>query len=177
MLFVGLFFLLFLTGNASNVNDVLVKLKTPKKGTALETYILTEADINAFTEVAIQSKKRLGVKKVAFDLRPGAFHTKALINMEEVQLTGFSVRMFKAVLSGVQTLEAEGRFVNSGGKVSYQVESARFNNIPVPAWLVNSVIGYLGQKQPPHIDITEPFDWPYGIRDVKVVQDKVVVIR
>lgn len=168
----------FPAGNASKVNRVLVKLQQPKQGATLESFVLSEADINAFTEVAIQSKKRLGVKKVEFEFRPGGvFYTRALINMDEVELTGFAVRMFKSVLSGVQTLEAEGKLTSLAGKGTYQVQRARFNNIPVPAWLVNSVIGFLGKRQPPHIDVTEPFEWPYGVRDVKVVQDQVVIIR
>lgn len=162
---------------ASRVNEVLVKLKEPKKGKSLETYILTEQEVNSFADAAIQSKKRLGIMKVSFDLKPGTFFTTALINMDDVKLSGFAFRMFKAVLSGTQRLEAEGKLLNTGGKGSYEVQSARFNNIPVPAFVVNAVIGYLGQRQPPHIDVTEPFTWPYGIRDVKIVTDKVVVIR
>ena len=67
---------------ASKVNEVLVKLKTPKQGSKVEVFVLDEADLNAFAEAAIQSKKRLGVQKVELDLKgAGRFQGTALINM------------------------------------------------------------------------------------------------
>lgn len=179
VLLVALFFLGTALGNgASKVNAVLEKLKEPKKGKALESFVLTQQEINDFTAIAVQSKKRLGVKQVTFNLKQaGTFHTKALVNMNDVKLEGFAFRMFKTVLSGVQTLEAEGKLTTNGGKGVYEVESARFNHIPVPAFLVNAVISFLGKRQPPHIDVTEPFAYPYGIKDIKIVPGKVVLIR
>ena len=162
---------------ASRVNEVLVKLKDSKRSEKQEVFVLTEEELTDFAEVAIQSKERVGVKKLQFDLREGGFSVKALINMDDVQLTGISFRLFKAVLSGTQTLEAEGKLTTQDGKGIFEVESARLNDISVPAWLVNAIISYLGKKQPPHIDVTEPFDWPYGIREIKLMPDKVVIVR
>ncbi|MBI4445353.1 MAG: hypothetical protein HY645_05525 [Acidobacteria bacterium] len=162
---------------ASRVNEVLTKLKEPKKGKSQESYTLTEGELNAFTEVAIAGKKRLGVKKIHFDLKQGTFATTAVINMDDVQLTGMAFRMFKAVLSGTQTLQAHGKLTSAKGKASYEVESAKFNSIPVPAFLVNAVVSFLGKRQPPHIDVTEPFNLPYGIQEVRIISDKLIVVR
>ena len=68
---------------ASKVNEVLVKLKTPKQGSEVETFV-QETDLNEFVEAAIESKKRLGVQKVELNLQgAGRFQGTALINMDD----------------------------------------------------------------------------------------------
>ncbi len=163
---------------ASKVNEVLVKLKTPKQGSKVEIFVLEETDLNEFAEAAIQGKKRLGVQKVELDLKgAGRFEGTALINMDDVELTGFTARAFKAMLSGTQTLIAVGKITTSKGQGTCALESARVNDIPIPAWLANSVIGYLSSRQPPYVDISEPFELPYEVQEVSVTRDKVVLIR
>ena len=163
---------------ASKVNEVLVKLKTPKQGSKVEVFVLDEADLNAFAEAAIQSKKRLGVQKGELDLKgAGRFQGTALINMDDVELTGSTVRAFKTLLSGTQTLTAVGKITTSKGKGECALESAQVNSIPIPAWLANSVIGYLSSRQPPNVDVSEPFDLPYQIQEVSVTRERLVLIR
>ncbi len=163
---------------ASKVNEVLVKLKEPKQGTKLETFVIEENDLNEFAEAAIESKKRLGVQTVEFDLQgAGRFQGTALINMDEVELTGFTARAFKAMLSGNQTLKAVGKITTSQGQGTCALESASVNNIPIPAWLANSVIGYLSSRQPPYVDISEPFELPYEVQEISVTRDRIVLLR
>lgn len=162
---------------ATRVHQVLVKLKEPKKNKRSERFVFTGEELNAFADAVIQGEKRLGVEKLRLGLKQDGFSARAVINMDEVQLSGIAFRMFRAVMSGMQTLEAEGKFTTANGKGVCKITSSSFNNLPVPAWLVNAVIGYLGKRQPPHIDISEPFDLPYGIRDVKLIPDKLVLIR
>ena len=163
---------------ASKVNEVLVKLKTPKQGYKLETFVLEETDLNDFAEAAIQSKKRLGVQKVEINLQgSGRFQGTALINMDDVELTGFTARAFKSLLSGTQTLIAVGKITTTKGQGICALESARVNNIPIPAWLGNSVIGYLTSRQPPYVDVSEPFELPYEVQEASVTRDRIVLIR
>jgi hypothetical protein len=120
----------------------------------------------------------LGVQSIQIKLQDrGAFHTTARINMNDVKLEGFAFRMFKSVLYGTQTLEADGLLTAQNGKARYEVQKASFNSIWVPAWLVNSVIGYLGSKQPPNIDITEEFQIPYEVKEIRIRKGKMEVIR
>jgi hypothetical protein len=162
------------------VSAVFGELQQPKpkdKGPQ-QTFVLTEKDLNDWAAFAMKSKKRLGVQSIQIKLQDrGAFHTTARINMNDVKLEGFAFRMFKSVLYGTQTLEADGLLTAQNGKARYEVQKASFNSIWVPAWLVNSVIGYLGSKQPPNIDITEEFQIPYEVKEIRVLRGKLEVIR
>jgi hypothetical protein len=162
-------------GNPSRVNQVLVELKEGKASSRIE---ISEDDLNAWLAVALDSRRRLGVKSAEVDLRGlNRVRATAVVDMDQVQLEGFSVRLFKAVLSGEQTLVTEGRLEVSRGQGHFQVESASFNGVAVPAWLASSVISYLSSRQPPHVDVTEPFDLPYGLRDLELLSDRAVILR
>ncbi|UCF37365.1 MAG: hypothetical protein JSU96_00380 [Acidobacteriota bacterium] len=155
-----------------------MSLKAPKEGTDPERFELLEEDVNAWTEVVVKSKKRLGVKNVEVDFRPGNWiGATAQINMDEVELTGFSISVFKSMLSGIQTLEAVGKLEIQGTKGTYTVEEASFNGVSVPAWVVNQVISALSSRQPPHVDITEPFDLPFGVTGVRMTANAVEILR
>ena len=177
-LLVPFLFSIVLAGDgASKVNQVLVRLKGPKQ-IAQETFVLTEIEINDFAEAAIKGKRRLGVKKMKFDLKEeGSFQTWTVIDMDDVQLTGLTFQMFKALLSGTQVLETMGKFSISNGKGIYTLQSAQVNGISVPAIVANAVISFLGKVQPPYVDVTEPFDLPYGIIDITIASDQVVITR
>ena len=166
-----------LTG-ASKVNDVLARIKEPKQGNREQKFVLSQHDLNEWAKIAIQSKERLGVKEVQVELMETALiRGRAVINMDEVKLEGFAFRMFRAVLSGTQTLVADGRLIVGNGKGRYEVVSARFNDVWVPAWLVTAVVSTLTKRQHPNVDITEDFELPHGIRDIRVIPGKVEVVR
>jgi len=47
----------------------------------------------------------------------------------------------------------------------------------VPSWFVSSLVGIVGSRQPPHVDITEEFVLPYGISDVRISAEKLEIVR
>ncbi len=163
---------------SSRVNELLNQLKRPKASAAGERFELSERDLNEFAGVVIGSRKNLGVRSILLDLQPGGVIAGvAVVDMDQVQVGGFAASMFKTVLSGTQTIKTTGRLSVKNRRAEYDIEEASFNGVWVPAWLVNSVVGYLGGKQPPHVDITEPFDLPFGIADVRVEADRLVILR
>ncbi|RPJ59661.1 MAG: hypothetical protein EHM23_13285 [Acidobacteria bacterium] len=163
---------------ATLINEALVQLQAPKPSKEVQKFQLKEADINEFIAVAIQSKKRLGVKKIQLDVaEAGRVAAVATINMDDVKLDNTGVWLFKKVLSGTQVLKAQGKVVRTGGKARYELEKAEFNGVWVPAWLASAVVSYVGKNQPPHVDITEEFDLPFGITGLVFHSDRVEITR
>jgi len=163
---------------ATRINEALVQLKAPKPNKTIQKFQLKEADLNEFIDVAIQSKKRLGVKKIQLDLaEAGRVAAVATINMDDVKLDNTGVWLFKKFLSGTQVLKAEGKIVRTGGKARYELEKAEFNGVWVPAWLASAVVSFVGKNQPPHVDITEEFDLPFGITGLVFHADRVEITR
>ncbi len=163
---------------ATRINETLVQLQAPKPNKQIQKFQLKEADINEFIAVAIQSKKRLGVKKIQLDLaEAGRVTAVATINMDDVKLDNTGIWLFKKFLSGTQVVKAEGKIIRNRGKARYELEKAEFNGIWVPAWLASAVVSFVGKNQPPHIDITEDFDLPYGITELVLHSDRVEITR
>jgi len=163
---------------AAKVNQVLVTLKAPKASKNAEKFLLSETEINEFIQVAIKSKQRLGIKSIQLDLNEkGQLRAIATINMDEVKVDVTGTWLFKKVLSGTQVLKAEGKLVTARGKGHYELDKAEFNGVWVPAWLAGAVVGFVGKKQPPHIDVTEEFALPYGITDVVLHSDRLEIVR
>lgn len=163
---------------ATRINETLVQLQAPKPNNQVQKFLLKETDLNEFIEVAIQSKKRLGVKKIQLDVaEAGRISATATINMDDVKLDNTGVWLFKKFLSGTQVLKAEGKIVRNRNKARYELEKAEFNGVWVPAWLASAVVSFVGKNQPPHIDITEDFDLPYGITGLAFHSDSVEIVR
>ena len=162
-------------GNATKVNQALVNLKF-ETGPLVIT--LQEADVNAWAAVAIESKKRLGVEAVTVDFGPNrAIDATARVNMDEVEVSGMGVGFFKFLLSGTQTLKLSGKLVVDAGKGRFDVQSASLNDYTIPAWLAAQVLSYLSSRQGPGIDVTEDFDLPYGITDLRTSPTALTIVR
>ncbi|GAB4244968.1 MAG: hypothetical protein Kow00109_20940 [Acidobacteriota bacterium] len=165
-------------GNASKVNEVIVQIKnTADKGSPLHLEV-READLNAWVAIVAESRPELGVKQTRVELLgDDRLRAAAEVDMDQVKLEGLSVQLFRTVLSGVQRLEVEGRLECSDGQARYVLERASLNGVALPAWLATQVLSYLSSHHSGGVDVTEPFDLPYGIRDVSIVPGKVVITR
>ncbi len=163
---------------ASQVRHVLRQLKQEKGGVGPQEFHLREDDLNDFARSAARARPRLGVRDVELDFRPdGSIRARAVLDMGKVELSGYVSSMFKSAVRGQQTFKCIGRLQVNGGKAQFEIQEASFNENWVPAWLAGSLIGYLGQGQPPIIDFTQPFDLPYGIKDVRIRADELLITR
>jgi len=163
---------------ATRINQIFVQLKAPKPKVAVQQFKLKEVDLNEFVAVALKDKQRLGVKKIVLDLQEsGGLRAEATINMDDVKIDMPGIGLFKTLLSGTQVLKAEGRFICKERKAHYELDKASINDVWVPAWLAEAVVAMVGKTQPPHVDITEEFDLPYGITGVTTHVDRVEITR
>ena len=166
------------TDPASQVNRVLEQLKNPKHEAVQETFILTQDEVNAWASVAMGSKKRLGVQSLVLNFSNGGqFQAETRINMDEVELEGLGIQLFQALLSGDQEFVVDGKLTCSEGRGTATVQQAHINDVAIPAFLVDAVIGYLTQNQPPHVDLTKPFELPFGIQDIRIVEGRMIISR
>lgn len=164
---------------AEKVEGILQELETNHESGKVpaKTYVMTQPELNAYVKAKLQEQDRKGVEDFSIQLKQGTFVTLMIVNMDEVELKGDSMtlNLFKALLSGNQTLEVEGRLVTENGMGNYTVERARLNNMPVPASLVNMILSSVGKRQDPPFDPTEPFEMPYSIKNVTITTGQVAI--
>ncbi len=183
--------LLFLTGlfsieliwgqaveNARKVNQILVKLKDPKQGTAPEKFEISERELNDFIAAAIEINKPKGMRKMVMDLQGNnQFYARAFVRTEDIELEGVAGKALKSMFQGDQLVEAEGSIRIEKKKMSYDLSKTRINGLVIPSSMASDLAAFLIQARPPHINIREPFDLPYGIAEVRIEKSKLIVER
>ena len=167
---------------AERVADVLLEFiaranersagKTPLE----KTVRLSEGDLNAYLQQAVQRKPRFGLTSVYIKLiSPGYVGTTATIDFDQVQVddSSLAVRMVRSVLSGRQQIYLEGSVSGKDGLGQFKLEKAYFGSIRLPVYFIEKVISFLGQRQNPPVDPEKPIPLPFGIRKVDVAAGSV----
>lgn len=165
-------------GNPSKVNEILIALKLPKQGSSVERFQLVEDDVNAWVELVVDQRKPAGVTAIKLDFRTeNHLVATATIDVDQIDLEQYSAGFLKSVLKGTQDLYAEGTLKVEGGQATFSIDKATMNGWNLPPQLVTTMISYLSTKQSPSVDITEPFDLPYGITGIMTTEDAVLITR
>jgi hypothetical protein len=167
-----------IAASETSVEELIARLMVPKQGNETQEFELGEKEANAWAAEAIAKQPKLGVKSLDVDFRePNTIATEVVVNMDQVELGGYTATLIGSSLSGFQTLEVVGQLEVREGKGQYSVETAMLNGVAVPAWLANTILSYLSKNQPPNVDVTEPFSLPYGISSVRLTPDTIVIVR
>lgn len=164
--------------NAKRMNKLLVQLKEEKKGTAKENFVISERELNDFIAAAIEINKPQGLRKMVMNLQDNnLFYARAFIKAEEIPLDGAAGKVLKSMFQGDQLVEAEGRIRIIQNKMECNLDKTRINGMPIPSSLASELASVLIQARPPHINIKEPFDLPYGISNVRIEKSRLIVER
>ncbi len=84
--------------------------------------------------------------------------------------------VFDAVVGGTHNLFVKGKLIAQQGRGKFDLQDVKVDGIPVPNVLIQSLIKKYVKPKYPEVDLNEPFDMPYGIQELKVVDGKATVI-
>jgi len=161
-------------GQAERAERIFIELLTnPATG---QQHTLLEEDLNAYIAREMSGQVLRGIEKLNVKLNKGTFTTSVLVNLDEIELSGY-LQYMKSLMEGPQRLTLEGMLEVDDGVGAYRTENAWLNDIPLPASLVDSLLSTLGRQQEPPFDPTEPFDAPYGITDLEIEPGKAILSK
>lgn len=142
-----------------------------------KSHLLLEPDLNAFLEWQVKAQRPPAVERLSVSLHTeDRFATRIRVNLDEVSLGDSSMGgLFKALLSGSQDLEVEGRLEAADGTGAYRVEGASLNGLPIPASLVNTILKSVGARLDPPFDPTAPFPLGHGIRAIHIAPGRATI--
>lgn len=137
-----------------------------KKQTSFQ---LTDAEINEYLAYSLKATPRPGLdsaKVKVFD--HNYLSTWSVIDFDAVERwkPGTIPFLLKPVLSGKKSIWVDLRFNVRNGAATFQVEKAYFQNIPIPAIVVEKVIQLAAARQPEKYDTTKPVPLPFGLRNL-----------
>ena len=133
---------------------------------------LTESEVNDYLEYALKKKPRPGIERIEvkfFD--ENYISTSTTVDFDQVEKwnPGIVPETLRKVLKGKQTVDADFRLIPNGrGLALVIVEKAAFNNVRIPAVVVQKIMEVLGSRQPEKYDFSKPMTLPFGLQKVMV---------
>jgi len=166
----------------AKMQDLFARLQTAQQQRARGQqpqrveFQFTEAELNDYMKYALQAVPRPGVHGVTVKLFPYNYvSTYTVVDFDAVEKwkPGTIPTLLRPVLSGRKAVWVDYRFKAEGGTATFSVEKAYFQNVRIPAFVVEKMIAVVAARQPEHYDTTKPLPLPFGLRQVATA-DKLV---
>lgn len=130
---------------------------------------LPQGEVNSYLSESLRTTPRPGVKSMTVKFFPSNYvSTFTMVDFDEVERMrpGLIPKVLQPVLKGQKTVWVDVRFKLQGAAATFEVEKAYFQNVPLPALVVQKVIEAVASRQPEHYDTTKPVPLPFGLRNV-----------
>jgi hypothetical protein len=130
----------------------------------------SEEEINSYLAFYLSAKYHPSLKSLAVTFEEDRMVGVAAIDFDLLDTNSGKLlpKLMRMLFSGTHTLTAQGRLIARGGKASFQLERARFDDSMLPKVLVEEIITAVGRKQKPPFDPLQPSQMPYAIDKVDV---------
>ena len=126
-----------------------------------------EGEVNEYLAYALRTAPRPGVRSIHIELADGNYiATTVVVNLDALERwkPGTIPWALRWALSGTKTLRVELRFRQPADRLAgLSVEKAYYQDLRIPAWLVQEMMRILAARQPEHYD-TDRLMLPMGLR-------------
>uniref|UniRef100_Q029C5 Uncharacterized protein n=1 Tax=Solibacter usitatus (strain Ellin6076) TaxID=234267 RepID=Q029C5_SOLUE len=133
------------------------------------SFAVSDSEITDYMRYALRATPRPGLESVSVKIFPQNYvSTFAVIDFDALErwTPGTIPAMLRPILRGKQSIWLDYRFVANDSKVSFSVEKAYFDKIPLPGFFVEKMIRIVAARQPEHYDTRKPLPLPFGLRHV-----------
>ena len=148
---------------------------------ARKPLVIYQREINAYVRFEATREILSGVTNLHISLRnSGAVAVQATVNLSALRdaqaLGPFDPLLY---LSGRLPVIVGGVVRTQDGIAHVDVESVTIGGISMPSSMFAELVGYYSRNEeyPAGVDVTEPFDLPYGISELRVEHERVVVVQ
>ena len=126
-----------------------------------------DGEVNEYLAYALRTAPRPGVKSIHVECADGNYiATTVVADLDAVERwkPGTIPFALRWALSGIKTLRVDLRFRQTTDRlVGLSVEKAYYQDLRIPAWLVQEMMRILAARQPEHYD-TDRLMLPMGLR-------------
>lgn len=133
------------------------------------SFQLTDGEINEYLSYTLRTTPRPGIDSVNMKIFPHNYiSTFTVVDFDAIERwkPGTVPLVLRPVLNGKKSVWVDCRFQASKGTAVFSVEKAYYNDIRLPAFLVNRLIEIVAARQPEKYDTTKPVPLPFGLRQV-----------
>ena len=154
------------------IDDIKKARDIPDRAPGASRVELSEVELESY--VLFELKDQIPAQIDSFDvqLEPGTAGAQTQLTFAS-DATGNP--LIDAVVGGTHDLFIKGRLQGSAGRGKFDLEEVRVDGIPVPNILIKALIDKYVKPKYPEVDLSEPFDLPWGIEEIAIDQGKATV--
>lgn len=134
---------------------------------------MTDAEVVEYFKYSLHATPRPGLDSFLAKFFPNNYvSTYIVIDFDAVEKwrPGTVPTLLKPVLSGKKSVLIDYRIDAKDYRMTFSVEKARFQDIAIPAFVVQKVIEIVASRQPEHYDTSKPIPIPFGLKNLWTTQ-------
>ncbi len=165
---------------AVRVANLLHEIINSPAGSAVDgrTYELSEPDLNAYIAWQLRERPRPGIEEVQLRLSEGSLMTMLDVDMDKVELPdSTSLGLLRSMLSGRQKIELAGTLSGESGVGQFELTESSINSVSLPVFMLTTALQTIGQQRNPPLDLTEPFELPFGLKSLALLPRKLLLTK
>jgi hypothetical protein len=139
------------------------------------TFEFAETEVNEYFAYRLKTLPRPGLESVRVKFFPGNYvSTFSVLDFDAVEKwkPGTIPGVLKPLLSGKQAVWIDVRFHVEGAMATFTVEKAYYQNLRIPAPVVEKLMQVVAARQPEKIDTSKPVPLPMGLKNVWTAPQK-----
>jgi hypothetical protein len=133
------------------------------------SFQLTEIEINEYMRYTLRATPRPGLNSVTVKLFPHNYvSTFTVVDFDAVERwrPGTIPAPLRLALNGRKSVWVDCRFQADHSRMTFSVEKAFYQNLRLPAFLVEKMIQIVAARQPEKYDTSKPLPIPFGLRQI-----------
>lgn len=133
------------------------------------SFQLTETEVNEYLRYSLKATPRPGVDSVTVKFFPKDYistFTRVDFDAVEKWRPGTIPRVLRPFLKGKKAIWIDCRIHADNSQMTFSVEKARYEDMALPAFLVEKMIQIVAARQPEKYDTTKPVPLPFGLRRI-----------
>jgi len=133
------------------------------------SFRLADSEINDYLRYSLHTVPRPGLDSVTVKVFPANYiSTFTVVDFDAVERwhPGTIPGLLRPVLNGKKSIWVDYRINANDSKISFSVEKAYYQNVRLPAFFVEKMIGIVAARQPEKYDTSKPMPIPFGLKQV-----------
>jgi hypothetical protein len=147
--------------------DRLRDAQSPDSAHKQVAFQLSENDINDYLRYSLKTTPRPGLDSITVKFFAKDYistFTKVDFDAIERWRPGTIPTVFRPMLKGKKSIWIDCRIHAVDSNLTFSIEKARYDDLPLPAFFVEKVIQLMAARQPEKYDTSKPLPLPFGLR-------------
>ena len=133
------------------------------------SFQLSETEINDYLRYSLKSTPRPGLDSVNIKFFAKDYlstFTRVDFDAVEQMRPGTIPTVLRPLLKGKKAIWIDFRIHADGGRMTFTVEKARYEDMALSSFFVEKMIGLMAARQPEKYDTSKPLPLPFGLNKV-----------